>query len=76
MLSEFGDICHIYFREIGYFFKLVKRIWDTGTPPSKASVLDDKNATFPSCNESIFREFVLYCLLSVTITVKIGVDFV
>ena len=26
------DICHIYFMDMGYFFKIIKGIWDTGTP--------------------------------------------
>ena len=29
---NFGDICHISFRD-GIFFKIIKGIWDTGTPP-------------------------------------------
>ena len=29
---NFGDICHIYFRDMAYFFKIIKGIWDTGTP--------------------------------------------
>ena len=29
---NFGDICHIYFRDMGYVFKIIKEIWNTGTP--------------------------------------------
>ena len=29
---NFGDICHIYFRDMGYFFKIIEGIRDTGTP--------------------------------------------
>ena len=30
---NFGDICHVYFRDMG-IFKIIKGIWDTGTPLS------------------------------------------
>ena len=40
MLSELRDICQISFRDMGYFFKILKGIWDTGTPPpSRASTM-------------------------------------
>ena len=29
---NFLDFCHIYFRDMGYFPKYLKGIWDTGTP--------------------------------------------
>ena len=32
MLSGFGNICHFSFRDVGYFFKILKGIWDTGIP--------------------------------------------
>ena len=31
---NFGDICYIYFRDMGYFFKIIKGIW------ARASLLD------------------------------------
>ena len=40
---NFGDICHFSFRELGHygiFFKIIKGIQDTGSPPSRASVLE------------------------------------
>ena len=36
---NFVDICHTYFRDMAYFFKIIKGIWDTGTLPSRASPL-------------------------------------
>ena len=37
---NFGNICHIDFRDIGIFFKIIKGKLDIGTPPppSRASV--------------------------------------
>ena len=32
-----GDICHIYFRDNGYFFKIIKGIWEVG-PLSNNSI--------------------------------------
>ena len=32
MLSEFGNICHIYFRDMGYFSKLLKGYGILGSP--------------------------------------------
>ena len=29
---NFWDICQIYFRDMGYVFKTIKEMWDTGTP--------------------------------------------
>ena len=29
---NFGDICLIHFRDMGYFYKIIKMICDTGTP--------------------------------------------
>ena len=34
----FLDICHIYFRNMGYFSKINKEIRETG-PPSRASII-------------------------------------
>ena len=34
---NFGDTCHIYFRDVGYFFQITKKMWDTWTP-SRASI--------------------------------------
>ena len=33
MLSEFGDICHIYFRDMGYFPKYLKGVSILDPPP-------------------------------------------
>ena len=30
MLSEFGDICHFSFRDMGYFSKYLKGYWILG----------------------------------------------
>ena len=30
---NFGDICHIYFRDMGYFFKYLKGFGILGPPP-------------------------------------------
>ena len=36
----FGDNCRIFFKDMGYFWKKINGIWDTGTPPSRASFLE------------------------------------
>ena len=36
---NFGDICHIYFRDMGFFFKIIKGIWDTGTPSFQGFII-------------------------------------
>ena len=36
---NFGDICHIYLRDMGYFFKTIKGIWDTGTSSQGLSLI-------------------------------------
>ena len=39
---NFVDICHIYYRYMEYFFKIIKGIWDTGTSlPGPHHVIDN-----------------------------------
>ena len=44
----FGDNCRIFFKAMGYFFKKINGIWDTGTPPSRASLV------YETCNKLFF----------------------
>ena len=36
---NFGDICHISFKDMGYFLKIIKGILDTGAP-SRISMME------------------------------------
>ena len=43
---NFGEICPIYFRDMGYIFKIIKGVWDNGTPFQGLSISKNRSSNF------------------------------